>query len=138
MSVSFNHIIIAGNLGKDPDIKYTPQGTPICEFTMAVNDRKKVSGEWVDTPVWFKIKVWGKQAEPCSQFLTKGRPAIVSGRLSIEEWLNRDGKNITSLVITAADVKFLGEKSDGPPRASTAPPSATPPAPDISDDDIPF
>ena len=140
---SYNHITVIGHLGQDPELRSTPQGTPICSFTMAVNNRKKVDGEWGDVALWFKVKVWGKQAEPVNQFLSKGRPALVAGQLDVETWTNRDGKEMTTMVINANDVKFLGEAADRPqgegrPRAVTPPPATTPPPPEISDDDIPF
>lgn len=144
---SYNHITVIGHLGQDPDLRYTPQGSPVCSFTMAVNNRKKIDGEWQDSPLWFKVKVWGKQAESVSQYLSKGRAALVSGQLDLEYWTNRDGKDMTTLVVNSNEVKFLGdggERSDRSQntsgerqRASSAP--QTPPAqPNISDDDIPF
>lgn len=145
---SYNHITIMGHLGQDPDLRYTPQGTPVCSFTMAVNNRKKVDGEWQDVPLWFKIKVWGKQAEPCSQYLSKGRPALIAGQLETEVWTNRDGKDVTTLVVNASAVQFLGDgggSNERPQRTSSGdrPRAATPPPPqeaqpEISDDDIPF
>jgi single-strand DNA-binding protein len=146
---SYNHITVIGHLGQDPDLRYTPQGTPICSFTMAVNVRKKVDNEWNNVPLWFKIKVWGKQAEPVAQWLTKGSPALVAGQLDVETWTDRDGKERTTMVINSSAVQFLGEGGGGGdrpqnatsgerPRAATAPPAATNPAPAISDDDIPF
>jgi single-strand DNA-binding protein len=72
--MSFNKIIVVGNLGRDPELRYTPQGTPVCSFTMASNERRKdKSGEQQDVATWFKVNVWGKQAETVSQYLTKGR-----------------------------------------------------------------
>src|SRR6185295_13198617 len=142
---SYNHITVIGHLGQDPDLRYTPQGTPICSFTMAVNNRKKVGGEWQDETLWFKIKIWGNQAESASQFLSKGKACLVAGRFEIENWTNRDGKEMTTLVITANEVKFLEKAEGGRPSDTTSdrPRSSTPPAsptpqPDISDDDIPF
>lgn len=142
MSQSVNLFICTGNLGKDPDIRYTPQGTPVTSFPLAVNNRKKVDGEWKDEVMWFKVKVWGKAAESVSQYLSKGRPCHVIGRLGIETWTNKEQKEVTTFVIDNAEVKFLGDGGQGAPtdrapRASTAPEAAAP-APDISDDDIPF
>lgn len=143
MSVSFNQWTITGNLGKDPDIRYTPQGTPICDFSVAINNRKKIDGEWKDDVLWVKVKVWGKQAESCSQFLSKGRPVLVTGRTSLEKWTGREGQPMTTVVLDATDVKFLGDgggarpqgESSEKPRATAAPAI---PATEISDDDIPF
>lgn len=147
MPSGYNHITVIGHLGQDPDLRYTAQGTPICSFTVAVNSRKKIDNEWQDVPLWFKIKVWGKQAEPCSQYLSKGRPALIAGQLETEVWTNRDGKDVTTLVINASAVQFLGDgggsgertqNTTSRPRAATPPPQQQDSAPDISDDDIPF
>lgn len=145
MPSGYNHITVIGHLGQDPDLRFTPQGTPICSFTMAVNSRKKIDDEWQDIPLWFKIKVWGKQAEPCSQYLSKGRPALVAGQLEIENWTNRDGKEMTTLVINASAVQFLGDGGGSGERTQNThshrpgpKPVPSPPQSDISEDDIPF
>src|SRR5687767_15601313 len=73
--MSFNKIILVGNLGRDPELRYTPQGTPVCSFTMATNERRKdKTGETQDQTTWFRVTLWGRQAETASQYLTKGRP----------------------------------------------------------------
>jgi single-strand DNA-binding protein len=143
MSESFNQATFTGNLGKDPDLHFTPQGTPICTFSIAVNNRKKVDGEWKDDVMWVKVKAWNRQAENASQYLQKGRPVLVTGRLSIEQWTGREGKEMTTLVLDSTGIKFLGDgggaRSEGQserPRATTAP--TPPPAQDIDTDDIPF
>jgi single-strand DNA-binding protein len=110
--MSFNKITIIGNLGRDPELRYTPQGDAVCDFSVAVNDRKRdKAGEWLDNTTWFKVTFWRKQAENASKYLTKGRQVYVEGRLQVEEWTDRDGKNRHSLVIQGAELQFLGEKS---------------------------
>jgi single-strand DNA-binding protein len=146
----YNHVAQIGHLGKDPELRYTPQGTPICSFTMAVNVRKKIDGEWKDSPIWFKVTIWGKQAESVSQYLTKGRSCLAEGSLDVETWTDRDGKERTTLVINATNVVFLdsgGDRGERPqnsgatgerPRAATPPPPPPAATTPISDDDIPF
>jgi len=108
--MSFNKITIIGNLGRDPELRYTPQGTAVCDFSVAVNDRKRdKAGEWQDVTTWFKITFWGKQAENASKYLTKGKPIYVEGRLQTEEWTDRDGNNRFTLAIQGSDMHFLGE-----------------------------
>lgn len=108
--MSFNKIIIIGNLGRDPELRYTPQGDAVCDFSVAVNDRKRdKAGEWQDITTWFKVTFWRKQAENASKFLTKGRQVYVEGRLQVEEWTDRDGKNRQTLAIQGTELQFLGE-----------------------------
>lgn len=108
--MSFNKITIIGNLGRDPELRYTPQGNAVCDFSVAVNDRKRdKAGEWQDVTTWFKITFWGKQAENASKYLTKGRQVYVEGRLQLEEWTDRDGKNRFTLAIQGTEIQFLGD-----------------------------
>jgi len=144
--MSFNKIILIGNLGRDPELRYTPQGTPVCSFTMATNEKRKDrSGENQDVTTWFRVTFWGRQAETASQFLTKGKPIYVEGRLRIEEWNDRDGKPRYTLEVHATDMQFIGQRSDEPgagtsPSNKAAPSNNTPNEneAEIADDDIPF
>ena len=108
--MSFNKITIIGNLGRDPELRYTPQGNAVCDFSVAVNDRKRdKAGEWQDIVTWFKITLWGKQAENASKYLTKGRQIYVEGRLQLEEWTDRDGNNRHTLTVQGSEIQFLGD-----------------------------
>jgi single-strand DNA-binding protein len=147
--MSFNKIILVGNLGRDPELRYTPQGTPVCSFTVATNEKRKDrAGEMQDITTWFKVTLWGRQAETASQYLTKGRPIYVEGRLRLEEWTDRDGKQRYTLEVQATDMQFIGG-GRGDEAAATvggattsgggaAPAGRQPPEPELSDDDIPF
>ena len=142
--MSFNRIIIVGNLGRDPELRYTPQGTPVCSFTMATNDRRKdKNGEMQDQTTWFRVTLWNRQAETASQYLHKGKSVYIEGRLRVEEYTDRDGKLRHSLEVTATDMQFIGSRSDEPAQertssaaAAAGPGSAEPP--ELSDEDIPF
>ena len=158
--MSFNKIIIVGNLGRDPELRYTPQGTPVCSFSMATSEKRKDrSGESQEITTWFKITLWGRQAETASQYLVKGKAVYIEGRLRIEEYTDREGKPRQSLEVNATDMQFIGSRGEeglgatagggggyderpaAPPRpaAGPAPRQDYPaPEPDISDDDIPF
>ncbi len=108
--MSFNKIIAIGNLGRDPELRYTPQGDAVCDFSIAVNDRKRdKSGEFQDVTTWFKVTLWRKLAENASKYLTKGRSVYVEGRLQVEEWTDRDGKNRYTLVIQGSDIHFISD-----------------------------
>jgi single-strand DNA-binding protein len=140
--MSFNKVILVGNLGRDPELRYTPQGTPVCSFSMATNERRKdKSGEMQDQTTWFRITLWGRQAETASQYLTKGRPVYIEGRLRVEEWTDRDGKARHTLEVHGTDMQFIGGgRGEEPPmeRAAAAGGATTAEQPDMADDDIPF
>jgi len=148
--MSFNKIIIVGNLGRDPELRYTPQGTPVCSFSVATNDKRKdKAGEQQDITTWFRVTAWGRQAETASQYLTKGQSVYIEGRLRLEEWTDRDGKQRSTLEVHATDMQFIGggrSEDAATPSQNTATASATgskaapsqPPDNEFSDDDIPF
>ena len=137
--MSFNKITLVGNLGRDPELRYTPQGTPVCSFTLATNERRKdKTGENQDVTTWFRVTLWGRQAETASQYLAKGRPIYIEGRLRVEEWTDRDGKPRHTLEVHATDMQFLGggRGEEGAPARQTH--EETPMGPSDEDDDIPF
>jgi single-strand DNA-binding protein len=143
--MSFNKIILVGNLGRDPELRYTPQGTPVCTFSLATNDRRKdKTGEMQDQTTWFRVTLWNRQAETASQYLQKGRPVYIEGRLRVEEYTDRDGKQRHSLEVTATDMQFIGSRHDepAPERAASTGASAGSSGPaepaELSDEDIPF
>ena len=106
--MSFNKVIIVGNLGRAPELRYTPQGTPVCTFSVATNERRKATDEQTqDVTTWFRVTAWGKQAETVSKYLTKGRSVYVEGRLRVEEWADKDGKTRHSLELSASDIQFI-------------------------------
>ena len=110
--MSFNKIILVGNLGRDPELRYTPQGTPVCSFSLATNEKRRdKSGESQDVTTWFRVTLWGKQAETASQYLTKGKPVYIEGRLRQETYTDREGKERTALEVNATDMHFIGSGS---------------------------
>ena len=137
--MSFNKVILVGNLGRDPELRYTPQGTPVCSFTMATNERRKdKSGEMQDQTTWFRVTLWGRQAETASQYLTKGRPVYIEGRLRVEEYTDRDGKPRHSLEVNATDMQFIGGRAEEAVAPRTQQAAEPADRPEMSDDDIPF
>jgi single-strand DNA-binding protein len=143
--MSFNKITIVGNLGRDPELRYTAQGTPVCSFSIATNERRKDrTGEMQDHTTWFRVTLWNRMAETASQYLQKGKQVYIEGRLRVEEYIDRDGKPRHSLEVFGTDMQFIGSRNDDAPyeRAASAGASSTSsPAdsqPDLSDEDIPF
>lgn len=126
---SLNKIILIGNVGSDPEMRYTPNGKAVTSFTMATNRRyTTTSGETKEETDWFRISAWGKQAEQCNQFLTKGRQVYVEGRLHARNWEGQDGQMRTSLEVTADRVLFLGKRT----------PTALSEEGEVEPEDIPF
>jgi single-strand DNA-binding protein len=108
-----NVVVITGNLTRDPELRHTGGGTAICELRVAVNSRRKdgQSGEWVDKANYFDVTVWGAQGENCANYLSKGRPVAVEGRLDWREWEAKDGSGKRQAVqIIANTVQFLGSR----------------------------
>jgi single-strand DNA-binding protein len=147
---NINRVILTGNLTADPELSTLPSGTSVCRLRLAVNRRYKdqSSGEWSEKPNYFDIKVWGAQGENCAQYLSKGRPVAVDGRLEWSEWEAQDGGKRSKVEVVADTVQFLGSRGDnegggggGGFRASTElkpdPVEAFTGAA-ASDDDIPF
>lgn len=112
---SLNKVILIGNLGSDPEMRFTPNGKAVTSFRLATNYRYTTSaGESREETDWFRITVFGKQAEQCNQFLTKGRQVYVEGRLHARNWQGQDGQMRTSLEVTANRVLFLGKRALAP------------------------
>ena len=144
---NINRVVLVGNLTRDPELRHTPSGTPVCKLRIAVNTRQKdAQGNWGDKPNYFDVTVWGNQGESCAQFLSKGRPVGVDGRLDWREWEAQDGTKRQAVEIIADTVQFLGSRGDnegGAGERQFVPTGATATAPDAdfaggADDDIPF
>jgi single-strand DNA-binding protein len=108
-----NVVVITGNLTRDPELRHLGSGTAVCKLRVAVNSRRKdgQTGEWVDKPNYFDVTVWGAQGENCANYLTKGRPVAIEGRLDWREWEAKDGGGKRqSVEIIANSVQFLGSR----------------------------
>jgi single-strand DNA-binding protein len=143
MARNINRVIVVGNLTRDPELRHTPSGTAVCSLRIAVNtSRKDETGQWVDKPNYFDVTVWGQQGENCAQYLTKGRPVGIDGRLEWREWEAQDGSKRQAVEIVADTVQFLGGRGDSeggqyvPAGAAASSGDDFPPSP--ADDDIPF
>ncbi len=142
---SFNRITIVGYLGRDAELRYTPQGTAVCNFSVATTERRKDrGGEYQDITTWFNVSLWGGKAEATSQYLSKGKLVFIEGRLTQREYQDRDGNTRTSLDVNASDLQFVGPRGeDGPatvrdePSGKSRPQQEASAAP-VTEDDIPF
>src|SRR3954465_3621180 len=114
MAANINRVVLVGNLTRDPELRHTPGGTPVCSLRIAVNSRRKdETGQWIDQPNYFSVSVFGNQAESCAQYLSKGRPVAIDGRLDWREWEGQDGAKREAVEVGAERVQFLGGPGDG-------------------------
>ena len=156
---SYNRVMLMGNLTRDPEVRYTPKGTAVCTLGVAVNEYYTTqSGEKKEETVFVDVDVWGRQAETAGQYLTKGRPVFVEGRLRLDQWDDKEtGQKRSKLKVVGMNIQFLGaprgaEFKDQPPgqepapRAAAARPARPAPAPAdepeppaaAGEDNIPF
>src|SRR5215218_1952868 len=115
-STNINRVVLTGNLTRDPELRSLPSGMAVCNLRIASNTRRKdnSTGEWVDKPNYFDVTVWGAQGENCAQYLAKGRPVAVDGRLEWREWEDKEtGAKRSAVQIIADSVQFLGGRDDG-------------------------
>jgi single-strand DNA-binding protein len=144
MAANINRVVLVGNLTRDPELRNTPSGTAVCSLWIAVNTRRKDStGQWTEKPNYFDITVWGNQGESCAQYLAKGRPVAVDGRLEWREWDAQDGTKRQAVEIIADSVQFLGGRGEsGGDGGNQFVPAGASSGSDAdfqgSDDDIPF
>ncbi len=146
---NINRVVLTGNLTRDPELRSTNSGTPVCSLRVACNTRRKdASGDWVDKPNYFDVTVWGRQGENAAQYLQKGRPVAIDGRLEWREWEDKQGAKRQSIDIIADSVQFLGSREGAENGGGFSPQTDVPAdtsdfesAPTGSkggDDDIPF
>ena len=161
---NLNKVFLMGNLTRDPELRYTPSGTGVCEFGVAVNRTWTTpDGEKRDETCFVDCQMWGRRGEVIAEYLRKGRPIFVEGRLKFDQWEGRDGQKRSKLRVVAENFEFLGGRGggedgkprqpggapragqdSGPPRNQAPPPPPPPPSDagaegfNVQDDDIPF
>ena len=143
---NINRVVLVGNLTRDPELRHTGGGTPVCSLRIAVNSRRKdpATGEWADKPNYFDVSVFGNQAESCNQYLAKGRPVAIDGRLEWREWEAQDGTKRQAVEIVADNVQFLGGRDSSSGEGNQFVPASVSSGSDAdfagspADDDIPF
>jgi len=152
MAGSVNKVILIGRLGKDPELKYTPSGAPVVNFSLATDESfKDRNGEQQNRTEWHRIVAWGKLAEICGEYLTKGKQVYVEGSIRSRQWEDQSGNKRTVYEIVARQMTMLGSRADSeraaadrptteraPSERSASAPPEGPSEPEITDEDIPF
>ena len=131
--VTFNRVILAGNLVRDPEIRYLPSGLSVTSFAVAVNSRYRQNNELKEEVSYFDIVAFGKLGETCAEYLSKGRPVLVEGRLRQRRW-ESEGTRKSKIEVVASGIQFLG----GGPKSAGGESDSCGAAPDAQEDDIPF
>lgn len=148
---SYNRVILMGNITRDIQLRYTPSGTPVTEVGLAVNDRRKnQAGEWVDEVTFVDVTFWGRTAEVAAEYLSKGSPVFIEGRLKLDTW-ESEGQKRSRLRVVCDRMQMLSSRGDGAPRANvavhaeafsetrdTSAPDASRDPSNFSEDEIPF
>ena len=149
---SFNRVVLMGNLTRDPELRYLPSGMAVSDIALAVNDRFKRDGEWVEEPTFVDITLWGRTAEVANEYTSKGSSVLIEGRLKLEQW-EKDGQKRSKLKVVGERMQMLDRKGGGSGGGSQSTeqqsgdsnfgssaakaPVGGPPAPP-AEDDIPF
>lgn len=128
---ALNQVNLVGNLTRDPEVKYLQNGTAVCDIGLAVNDRVKKGEEWVDEPVFVDVTLFGRKAEVAGEYLSKGAPVLITGKLRFEQW-EKDGQKRSKLKVVADQMQMLGsrghasqERQETPQEYNQAPPPPT-------------
>jgi single-strand DNA-binding protein len=140
----YQKIIIIGNLGRDPEMRYTPSGQAVTNFSVATNRQYTASdGQQIKETIWFRVSAWGRQAETCNQYLQRGSKVLIEGRLTADPtsggpriWTRQDGTPAASYEISAGTVRFLSTRGEDQAIQGSAAPASMDDQP--MDDDIPF
>ena len=149
---SFNRVILVGNITRDIELRYIQSGMAVTDVTLAVNDRRKSnSGEWVEETTFVDVTLWGRTAEVASEYLGKGSPILIEGRLKLDQW-ETDGQKRSKLRVVGEKMQMLGARGGGGGGSASTPhsrqqnneyseaaaPSSAEPSPPPQEDDIPF
>ncbi|HEX7448104.1 MAG TPA: single-stranded DNA-binding protein [Pirellulales bacterium] len=122
---SFNRVILLGNVTRDPELRYTPSGTAVTDIGLAVNDyRKGPNGESVEETTFVDITLWGRTAEVASEYLNKGAPCLIEGRLKLDQWQDKEGQKRSRLKVIGERLQLLGTKGGGNKGGGNRPPAA--------------
>lgn len=132
---NFNKVILAGNLTRDPQLSYLPSNTAVCEFGLAINRKwRSQNGEMKDETCFVEIRAYGKPAETLNQYMNKGKPLMVEGRLKYDQWEGKDGQKRSKLYVIAENFQFLGAPSGGGQRGGERPVASSAPRGQMADE----
>ena len=134
--MTMNKVLVIGNVGNDPEMRYTPSGSAVTSFNVATNRRYTTGdGEQREETEWFRVNAWNRLAETCNQFVTRGMKVYVEGRLNSRPWIDRDGQARAGNEIYATDVRFLDSRAQADTEGGRPPagPAAGPPGDDAED-----
>lgn len=138
---SLNHVILMGHLTRDPELRKLPSGVSVADVGLAVNERyKDKDGNWVERPTFIDNVIWGKQAENCAEYLKKGAPVLIEGRLQLDQWETETGEKRSKLRVRAWRIQFLRSQNSqaGPPADADEPEGVGASRLDNGHDDEPF
>lgn len=142
MSSGVNKVILVGNLGKDPEVRFVQSGNAVCNLRLAVTERRKDGDNWKDHTEWMDVVVWGKTAENVGQYCSKGKQLYVEGRIQTREYEDKDGNKRKATEVVASQVLFLGggngERASSAPRAEKPSEPAPGENPGVGEADLPF
>ena len=139
MSRGLNKVMIIGHLGRDPEMRYTPSGKPVCTFSVAVSRTwNSGDGERHSETEWFNIVAWGNLAETCKQHLSKGQLVYIEGRLQTRKWEDKEGQKHSSVEVVANEMTFLSDRREGGQNHDAAPAPGDEGAPTSNEDEFPF
>ncbi|MCL4193049.1 MAG: single-stranded DNA-binding protein [Thermoguttaceae bacterium] len=111
---SFNRVILVGNLTRDPELRYVPSGMAVTDIGLAVNDRRKnANGEWIEETTFVDVTLWGRTAEVAGEYLSKGSPVLIEGRLKLDTWEGSDGQKKSKLKVVGEKMQLLGARGGG-------------------------
>lgn len=136
---SFNRVVLVGNLTRDVEIRHIASGTAVAEIGLAVNEKVKKNGEWVEEPVFVDVTLWGRTAEVAAEYCGKGSNVLIEGKLRLQSW-EKDGQKRSKLTVTADSFQMLGSRKSGgnaaqPERVAV---TTTPAREEVSDAEVPF
>ena len=135
MATGLNRVMLIGNLGKDPEVRYTQSGTAVASFSLATAERfKNKAGDWEDRTEWHNITLWGRLAEIAGEYLTKGKMVYIEGRLQTRKWQDKEGRDRYTTEVVGEKLLMLGGKGDGDRKK----PADNDEAHFVPNDDIPF
>jgi single-strand DNA-binding protein len=137
---SVNKAILIGNLGKDPELRYTPSGQAVCSFPLATTERwrDRESNELKESTTWHNIVLWARQAETAKEYLQKGSPVYIEGRIQTRSYDDKDGNRRWITEIVGQRMQFLGRRGEAPRDEAEPPPDVGQPQTGDEDDDLPF